>query len=151
MIFIRSGFKIRIAHNSLKRSCISNIVFIWSPIGRISRALKLTLDRIVELILLIFFTSTCALTTISFQGSFVSNANNRFPASKPILAYYYGWYTPNAWYGGIGGPNSLAVADIPSIGLYDSQNITVIDTQIREALSAGINGFIASWWARQFY
>ena len=31
-------------------------------------------------------------------------------------------------------------------GLYNSQNTTVIDTQINEALSAGINGFIASWW-----
>lgn len=63
-----------------------------------------------------------------------------------MFAYYYGWYTKNSWYGGVSGPNSLSVADVPALGLYDSQNISVIDTQISEALSAGIKGFISSWW-----
>ena len=79
-------------------------------------------------------------------ANFSFGSTSRFPSSKPVLAYYYGWYTKNSWYDGIGSPNSLAVADSPSIGLYDSQNTTVIDIQISEALSAGIDGFIASWW-----
>lgn len=88
--------------------------------------------------------SSIALTLFSSALTFASS--ERFPSSKPVLAYYYGWYTKNSWYGGIGGPNSLSVADVPSLGLYDSQNVSVIDTQITEALSAGIDGFIASWW-----
>jgi len=87
-----------------------------------------------------------AISGLSFNLS--SGSTSRFPSSKPVFAYYYGWYTKNAWYGGVG-ENSLAVADIPSIGLYDSQNTSVIDSQISEALSAGINGFIASWWGPQ--
>ncbi len=99
------------------------------------------ISQIVSIFILIF------LLVISLLfANFSFGSGTRFPSSKPVFAYYYGWYTKDAWYNGIGGPNSLAVADSPSIGLYNSQNTTVIDTQINEALSAGINGFIASWW-----
>ena len=39
-----------------------------------------------------------ALISISYGDSFV--ASSRFPDSKPVFAYFYGWYTKNAWYGG---------------------------------------------------
>jgi hypothetical protein len=97
--------------------------------------------KVISIFLLLFIV---ILTTFFIGPSFGSNP--RFPTSKPVLAYYYGWYTKNSWLGGIEGPSSLAVADVPSIGLYNSQNISVVDIQINEALSAGINGFIASWW-----
>ncbi len=103
-----------------------------------------SLRRVTLILSLFLITATVALTFFSYEDSFA--ATSRFPASKPVFAFYYGWYTPNAWYGGVKGLTSLAVADVPAIGLYDSQNISVIDTQISEALSAGINGFIASWW-----
>ncbi len=94
--------------------------------------------------------SSVALIIVSY-GDSINTISNRFPSSKPVFAYYYGWYTKDAWYGGIDGPNSLAVADTPLAGLYDSQNITMIDTQISEAVSAGIDGFIASWWGPGSY
>ncbi|HYB03904.1 MAG TPA: hypothetical protein VED17_05560, partial [Nitrososphaerales archaeon] len=97
---------------------------------------------------IILIISSVALIFVSYSDSVESS---RFPSSKPVFAYYYGWYSPYAWYGRINGPNSLAVADIPLIGLYNSQNISVIDIQISEALSAGINGFIASWWGPGSY
>jgi hypothetical protein len=107
--------------------------------------------RYVALIFVAILTlSSVALIFVSYSDSIITNSS-RFPSSKPVFAYYYGWYTKNAWYGGLDGPNSLAVADTPSIGLYDSQNITVIDSQISEALSAGIDGFIASWWGPGSY
>jgi hypothetical protein len=102
------------------------------------------MKSLTALFFIIVLVSSSALIFTSSSDSF-SNGGTSLP-SKPVLAYFYGWYTKNAWYGGIGGPNSLAVADVPAIGLYNSQNVTVIDTQISEAESAGINGFIASWW-----
>jgi len=96
-------------------------------------------------ILLSLIVLSVPLVFFSFESS------SRFPSSKAVFAYYYGWYTKNAWYGGIDGSKTLAAADVPSIGLYDSQNTSVIDTQINEALSAGINGFIASWWGPESF
>lgn len=98
---------------------------------------------VVLLIVLILFSSSAL---IFFSLDTTSEAVHSFPQQKMVLAYYYGWYTNSSWYGGIDGPSSLAVADVPALGLYNSQNVTVIDTQISEAQSAGMNGFIASWW-----
>jgi hypothetical protein len=106
------------------------------------------LKTISVILLSILVTSPIALILISADISF---ATNKGPSTNPVFAYYYGWYTKDAWYGGIDGPESLSVADVPSIGMYDSQNISVIDTQITEAISAGINGFIASWWGPGSY
>ncbi len=104
---------------------------------------------VVIILITTLLTSSIALIYFSYSASIVPST--RFPTSKPVFAYYYGWYTKTAWYGGIEGPNSLAVADVPLLGLYDSQNISVIDNQISEALSVGINGFIASWWGPHSY
>ncbi|UCF09860.1 MAG: hypothetical protein JSW65_07325 [Candidatus Bipolaricaulota bacterium] len=68
-----------------------------------------------------------------------------------VLAFYYPWYgTPD-------GPSGAWVhwnphrahrdsAHVPLAGYYDSKDPETIRRQIREAKSAGIDGFIASWW-----
>ena len=100
--------------------------------------------RLVSVILVVILVgSSIALILVSADASFATTVE---PSTKPVFAYYYGWYTKGAWYGGIDGSESLSVADVPSIGMYNSQNVSVIDTQISEAISAGIDGFIASWW-----
>jgi hypothetical protein len=55
----------------------------------------------------------------------------------PVLAYYYIWYDSNSW--------DRAKVDIPLLGDYSSDDITVMRKHIREAKAAGINGFIVSW------
>jgi hypothetical protein len=144
----------------IPRSCFSNIASIYHCHGSnslvdpdsihvLKKILNVSHNRSfshMAPIFILFF-----LIVISgFFVNFSSGSISRFPSSKPVFAYYYGWYTNNSWYGGLG-QNSLAVADTPSIGLYDSQNTSVIDTQINEAMSAGINGFIASWWGPESF
>jgi len=70
-----------------------------------------------------------------------------------VLAFYYPWYgTPD-------GPSGEWVhwnpnrahhdsAHDPAYGLYDSNDPETVRRHIREAKSAGIDGFIASWWGR---
>ena len=93
---------------------------------------------------LLLLLGSYALNSLSYSSSTISTGVE--PNDRLVFAYYYGWYTKDAWFGGVEGPSSLSVAFSPSIGFYDSQNISVIDTQMSEASSAGINGFIASWW-----
>lgn len=68
-----------------------------------------------------------------------------------VLAFYY------PWYGSPDGPSGEWVhwnpnsahhdsAHEPAAGWYDSQDPETIRRHIREAKSAGIDGFIASWW-----
>ena len=72
-------------------------------------------------------------------------ANVSLP-DRPVLAFYYGWYDAHeSWLNGREGTTSNAVSYVPSIGFYNSQNFSVIDYQITEAMSAGINGFVSSW------
>ena len=55
----------------------------------------------------------------------------------PLLAYYYQWFTPGSW--------QRAKTDLPLAGPYSSDDTKVIDRQITEAKSAGIDGFIVGW------
>lgn len=55
----------------------------------------------------------------------------------PLLAYYYQWFTPGSW--------DRAKTDLPLAGTYSSDDEKVIDRQITEARSAGIDGFIVGW------
>ena len=55
----------------------------------------------------------------------------------PILAYYYIWYDTTSW--------DRAKVDIPTLGAYSSDDISVMQKHIQEAKAAGINGFIVSW------
>ncbi|MFF8380237.1 endo-1,3-alpha-glucanase family glycosylhydrolase [Streptomyces sp. NPDC015661] len=55
----------------------------------------------------------------------------------PLLAYYYQWFSPGSW--------QRAKTDLPLAGPYSSDDTQVIDRQIAEARSAGIDGFIVGW------
>jgi hypothetical protein len=55
----------------------------------------------------------------------------------PVLAYYYIWFNPSSW--------NHAKSDFPLAGRYTSDDATVMASQIREAQSAGITGFLVSW------
>ena len=59
-------------------------------------------------------------------------------SKPPVLAFYFMWYSSHTWC-------TCQMTDLPSIK-YDSSKIATIDRQIRDASSAGINGFISSWW-----
>ncbi|MEV4423775.1 endo-1,3-alpha-glucanase family glycosylhydrolase [Streptomyces sp. R-07] len=55
----------------------------------------------------------------------------------PLLAYYYQWFSAGSW--------QRAKTDLPLAGPYSSGDAAVIDRQITEAKSAGIDGFIVGW------
>ncbi|MFF0474571.1 endo-1,3-alpha-glucanase family glycosylhydrolase [Streptomyces sp. NPDC004284] len=55
----------------------------------------------------------------------------------PLLAYYYQWFNPESW--------QRAKTDLPLAGPYSSDDAQVIDRQIAEAKSAGIDGFLVGW------
>jgi hypothetical protein len=55
----------------------------------------------------------------------------------PVLAYYYNWFDTHSW--------DRAKIDYPQTGRYSSDDPRVIRTQIQQAKSAGIGGFIVSW------
>jgi hypothetical protein len=58
-------------------------------------------------------------------------------AAVPLLAYYYIWFDANSW--------NRAKTDYPLLGKYSSDDASVMRRQIKEAKSAGIDGFIVSW------
>ena len=68
-------------------------------------------------------------TTVSVQ---------RTARQKMLWAFYYMWYFSNDWY-------SSALKDHP-LERYNSSNTETIAHQIDQAQSAGIDGFISSWW-----
>jgi LysM repeat protein len=55
-----------------------------------------------------------------------------------VLAFYYAWYDLNTW-------NSAQLSDLPQ-QLYASADPTTIDRHVRQAHSAGIDGFVLSWY-----
>lgn len=59
---------------------------------------------------------------------------------KLVWAAYYPWYTEDTWR-----TYAEILIDTPLIGAYSSSNPTIIETHIRQAKSAGIDGFIVSW------
>jgi hypothetical protein len=67
-----------------------------------------------------------------------------------LLAFYYPWYgNPEGplgnwvhWNPGRGYDST----HVPLIGFYDSLSEDVIDYHVRTAQSAGLSGFISSWW-----
>ncbi|MFN3337505.1 MAG: hypothetical protein ACK42I_08395, partial [Thermomicrobium sp.] len=59
-----------------------------------------------------------------------------FTPVRPILAWYYGWYTgPESW---------VKTSDLPP-ELYNSYDDATMRRQIRQARAAGIDGFICTW------
>lgn len=64
---------------------------------------------------------------------------------RHVLAFYYAWYGPGRGWG-ISGDGGRNHPNVPLDGLYDSSNASLIARQIAEAQTAGITGFIVSWW-----
>jgi hypothetical protein len=58
--------------------------------------------------------------------------------SRPVLAFYYMWYTSSTW-------NGDTMSDMPTIRYTSSEDET-IERQLNWAANAGITGFIGSWW-----
>src|SRR6266516_1470676 len=57
---------------------------------------------------------------------------------RPVLAFYYTWYSLSTW-------SSSTMSDLPTTKYNSSDNAT-INRQLQEATTAGITGFISSWW-----
>ena len=64
-------------------------------------------------------------------------SGERVTPPTPLLAYFYQWFNHSSW--------NRAKKDYPLIGTYSSSDRRVIREQIRQAKSAGIDGFIVSW------
>ena len=59
---------------------------------------------------------------------------------RPVLAFYYPWYSPWQF-------NRAAMWDVP-VSPYESDSRATVERQVSEARSAGITGFISSWWGK---
>ncbi len=71
-------------------------------------------------------------------GNGGGNGSGGTNTSRPLLAFYYSWYTPSTWC-------SCRMSDLPTTQ-YNSSDDTTINQQATEAAGAGITGFISSWW-----
>jgi glycoprotein endo-alpha-1,2-mannosidase len=79
------------------------------------------------------------------------NANDPNQSDRLVLAFYYPWYGrldgPSArWYHWAPNGPLYASTNTPALGMYDSNDSTVVRQHIRWAKAAGIDGFISSWW-----
>ena len=82
-----------------------------------------------------FFLNTAALQSISPQYHVLM----KDPHSRQIFSFYYMWYSSlDIW-------NSSMLMNHPLLP-YISSDESAIVRHIEQAKSAGINGFIASWW-----
>jgi glycoprotein endo-alpha-1,2-mannosidase len=77
-------------------------------------------------------------------------------AGGRVSAFYYPWYGTSASDGsyqhwaqdGHAPPNDIASSYYPAIGLYSSSDKLVIDAQMSEIRSAGIDEIAVSWWGK---
>jgi hypothetical protein len=75
---------------------------------------------------------------------------------RKVLAFYYGWYgNPQAsgrwvhWEGVDAERKQIANSThYPQLGAYDSHDPQVVRQHCQWAKEAGLDGFIATWWAR---
>ena len=70
-----------------------------------------------------------------------------------VAIFYYPWYSTPArdggwahWYVDRDGAPVLSTAFFPSRGLYSSSNAKVVDAQMREIATAGVDTVVVSWW-----
>ena len=76
--------------------------------------------------------------TISQQLSPFNTARPSINYDRAALAFYYPWYNSSDWC-------SCHMSDLPTIK-YTSSDDATIDRQLKWAASAGLTGFISSWW-----
>ncbi|HYZ10670.1 MAG TPA: hypothetical protein VE962_02125 [Actinomycetota bacterium] len=63
------------------------------------------------------------------------------PLPPTVLAFYYPWYRVGDWSGGM-----PIAPDNVNPEPYDSADPATIDRHLQQAIDAGIDGFIVSWW-----
>lgn len=68
-----------------------------------------------------------------------------YSVPKMVWAFYYPWYYRDQWY------TSEVLLDSPLNGPHSSSDPEVIEMHIKQAKSAGIDGFIVSWWGENDY
>jgi hypothetical protein len=88
-----------------------------------------------------FFAMLALTMPVMFLNQQVAQARTTMHAvnaNRPVLAFYYMWYTQSDW--------SLSqMSDLP-VNQYDSSDPSTIQKQVEEAANASITGFISSWW-----
>ena len=90
---------------------------------------------------------------IIFTSSDIAQSAN---ITRQVLSFYYGWYGNVAmsgrwvhWRDIDPGTEHIGDAtDFPEYGAYDSHDPALIERQVVAARTAGITGFIASWWGQ---
>ncbi len=80
-----------------------------------------------------FGVSLLAFLTLIARSASAQNEPNPIP----IMAYYYIWYDAQSW--------DRAKSDYPLLGRYSSDDRAIMESHIRMARAAGIDGFIVSW------
>jgi len=93
-------------------------------------------------------------------GAAESNPRSSAPAVKKVshqvLAFYYGWYgnpqITGHWthWTNVDETNKVigSATHYPQVGPYDSHDPKIVEQHCQWAKSAGITGFIVSWWAQ---
>jgi hypothetical protein len=105
------------------------------------------------------FVAGLFLATVSLQTGPVAAATPGTPTSevsvpRQVLAFYYGWWaTPSVsgfwshWVGVNTATHTIASTRwYPADGPYDSHSTTELEEQNTEAQTAGITGWVYSWW-----
>jgi hypothetical protein len=75
------------------------------------------------------------LATVSAQGAPATTAL-AYSETRPVLAYYYAWWDPSNFSQTLYQPAQA----------YNSDDMTIMGQHVHEAQSAGIDGFILSWY-----
>ncbi len=138
------------SQNSIRgRQCLSNVSRNRYP--SFVRSTVLIFLVLVTLLIVVGHGSVEASDGNGFRGRPISIRSIPLPTpppapptpvtvnyNKPMLAFYYMWYHHSDWC-------SCHMSDLPS-SQYDSSDDATIDRQVHQAASAGITGFISSWW-----
>ncbi len=78
---------------------------------------------------------TLALVTVVWPGTSLAQDQ------RPVLAFYYTWYDTAQW-------TADKVPDLPLIP-YNSRDQATIERHVDQALAAGIDAFVVSWYGPQ--
>lgn len=66
------------------------------------------------------------------------------PVPKLVWAFYYPWYYKEQW-------NTSDILTDTTLFPHNSSDSEIIQLHINQALAAGIDGFIVSWWGKDSY